>query len=206
MNDLLDRKLKKLDHNIKYDQVTFNEARTKKAVLNAPKSETTPPSWFKKAAPLPLIAVAIILCFQLLQAPPSTDTHMASLSPEKNVTSDMKTPVFSEAKFLSGEGIQSTSTQPVKRSTMVRETYVLHNNHEFVQTGQTVQESQLKDVVGTAEIEPLSHDSYTHETKIYSIEGENPEKVIAIQSRRNTGIGSTSISKQGYFVFEMKTP
>lgn len=49
MNDLLDRKLKKLDRQLKYDEVPFDEEHMKKAVLKAPKTRpSTAPSWIRQ--------------------------------------------------------------------------------------------------------------------------------------------------------------
>lgn len=206
MNDLLDHKLKKLDHQIKYNYVSFDEEKMKKAVLASQKANNKRSrSWVLRTAPIPLVAVLSLICFQLAFPSSSTETHLASLSPVKSNVTEMKTSIYAEPKMLSTKASDQTTLTKGK-STMVRETYVLHNNSEFVQTGRTVDPSQLNEVIGTVKIDRLANEPLLQETKIYSIKGENTEEFIAIQSRRNTGIGSTSISKQGYFVFEHRKP
>ncbi|TGB01905.1 hypothetical protein [Halobacillus salinus] len=204
MNDLLDRKLKKLDHNIKYDHVPFDKDKTKMAVLEAPKtSRKQSYSWLFKAMPVPLLAALVIVCFQFDFSPSSSETHMAAQSPIKSNVTEMKTSIYAEPEMLSNN-TEGKATMTKSQSTMVRETYVFHNDQEYIQTGRTVNQPELHEVIGTVKIEQVANEPLLEETKIYSIKGEDTDEHIAIQSRRNTGIGSTSISKQGYFVFEKR--
>lgn len=125
--------------------------------------------------------------------------------PSKSSVTELKTQT--NAKLLSFDQKKNdTASISPKRSTMIRETYVIHNDQQFVQTGKTVQTEQLGEVLGTIQVERMMNEILLQETEIYSIKGEDDEDRIAIESRRNTGIGSTSISKKGYFVFERKEP
>lgn len=112
---------------------------------------------------------------------------------------------MSEATFASHSTNESSST-----SRMVQKTYVIHKDEQFVQTEKSVTSEQLGEVIGT--IGPQSHGegertlesvtSFQPATKIYRIKGDAPEDKIAIQSWRSTGIGTTPVTRQGYFVFE----
>ncbi|MBA2176715.1 hypothetical protein H0266_17640 [Halobacillus locisalis] len=206
MNDLLDRKLKKLDRQLKYDEVPFDEEHMKKAVLRAPKARpSTTPSWIRRTAPLPLIAALTFFCIQFVTNPADHAIYTANMLPSKSSVTELKTQTNANLLSFDQKKADITSPSP-KQSTMIRETYVIHNDHQFVQTGKTVQTEELGEVLGTIQIKRMMDETLRQETEIYSIKGEDDEDRIAIESRRNTGIGSTSISKQGYFVFERKEP
>lgn len=205
MNDLLDHKLKKMDHKVKYKKVPFHEERMQKAVFQG-KPKTAHRSWLRKTAPVPLVALIALFCFYVSDTPSRTSIYTAAMLPEKSTVTELKT-YQQKAELQSGTVVEKSSlTSRQQSSTMVRETYVIHNEHHYIQTGKRVEETELGEVVGTVKGN-LSSDtptSFFPETKIHSIKGESEKEVIAIQSRRSTGIGSTFISKQGYFVFEKK--
>lgn len=211
MSDLIDRKLKKFNQETKYDHVPFDKRYTYKSVLRSlDKKQTKKVNWMKRYPPLPLIAVLILSCLQLSQGPSHTTKHTASPLTEKNSITELKTDKsITEVSFASDTSGSKYSASPSK---MVRETYVIHRDESFVQTDQRVESEQLDEVIGTIQHPRPVKDTYKltnvtafyPQTKIYSIKGKDKQDKIAIQSWGNTGLGSTSTGKQGYFIFEKK--
>ncbi|SFK38061.1 hypothetical protein SAMN04487936_112108 [Halobacillus dabanensis] len=205
MSDLIDRKLKKVNKDVKYDEVPFDQRHMHKSILQSlrrkPKKKAI---WIKKSSPLPIAAILLFSGLHFSQTEPNTET--AGLMTERIPAPELKTatvqPGTSSAK--------QTSTHHTNTSMMVRETYVIHEKKHFIQTGKRVTTEELGEVIGTVEHQPSNESlesvaRFLPETKIYKIKGEETKDRIAVQSWRSNGIGSTSVSRQGYFVFE-KSP
>ncbi|MYL51320.1 hypothetical protein GLV98_17680 [Halobacillus litoralis] len=205
MSDLIDRKLKKLDQNVKYDQVPFDERHMKKMVLQSSKKK--PPKQPHVGMKTLLIPTATILLFtgwQLSQnqQPP----HTASLLMTKDAIPELKTAAVEPPSTF----VKADNSQKQKTSMMVRETYVIHEDEQFFQTAKRVTPKELGEVIGTINHKNPGEESdalesvtaFLPETKIYRIKGEEDENRIAIRSWRSTGLGSATASTQGYFIFE----
>lgn len=209
MSDLIDRKLKKMNKEIKFDEVPFDQRHMHKSILQSlrrkPKKQST---WIKKSSPIPAAVILLIITgLHLSQAEPNTET--AGLMTERIPTPELKTATSETTPSFA----KQASPHHANTSKMVRETYVIHEDEQFIQTGKRVTSEELGEVIGTVEqklpdentqsLASVAH--FLPETKIYKIKGNEAKDRIAIQSWRSTGIGTTAVSKQGYFVFE-KTP
>ncbi|WP_281659398.1 hypothetical protein [Halobacillus sp. Cin3] len=200
MNDLTDRKLKKMNHRVKYDHVPFDERYMKKNVIhtmNHGKTRHKSSFLMKKKLWVPAFVTAAAFTVTWNTNGPSTEE--AGSMAYQSTPSHVKVPAPA-----AGADIAHTS------STMVRETYIIYEDEEFHQTNTLVSKEQLGEVVGVIghqspgeEAEPLTQvNNFQPEAKIYTIKGENQTDKVAVQSWRNTGIGSPTVSTQGYFVFE----
>ncbi|UOQ91712.1 hypothetical protein MUO14_14290 [Halobacillus shinanisalinarum] len=215
MNDLLDHRLKKMDHNMKYQKVPMRKPDIENMVHQVTHQPTKRPvkKWMKFTFPMPAVAAIAFLCFQVTNQPSETAMHKAVPLSERSLVTEHKAqqPIESSTNVQS---IQQTSgteiSEQKQRSTMVRQTYVMFDDHMFVQTGKRVTETELSKVIGTVKTstaqEQQRNNAFFPEADIYSIKGADASNKIAIQSRRSTGIGSSSISQQGYFIFEKKEP
>ncbi|UOQ44435.1 hypothetical protein MUN89_00085 [Halobacillus salinarum] len=212
MNDLLDRRLKKMNHDVKYNKVAFEEKDIQKIVQKAKqRPHRFRKSWMVRTLPIPAAAVLLFLCFQVMQSP-SDQMHTASFLPEKQLADKEKmTQTFDQSNIHQLKGEQSLQGAQAgdQTSTMVRQTYVIHEGARYVQTGQLVDSSRLDEVIGTVQDSTAqTAPSMNHapmlfpKAKIYSVKGKKDSEAIAIQSRHNSGVGSSSVSQQGYFLFE----
>ncbi|MGR9047727.1 hypothetical protein ACQ4XT_03690 [Halobacillus faecis] len=205
MSDLIDRKLKKMDQNVKYDQVPFDERHMKKMVLKSSQKKKQKQSHVgMKTLLIPTATILLFTGWQLSQSqqPPET----AGLLMTKDTIPELKTAAVDPPPTF----VKADNFQKHKTSMMVRETYVIHEDEQFFQTAKRVPPNELGEVIGTInhknpgeEADALeSVTAFLPETKIYRIKGEENENRIAIRSWRSTGIGSVTASTQGYFVFE----
>ncbi|MGI8316443.1 hypothetical protein [Halobacillus mangrovi] len=208
MNDLLAHKLKKIDKKVKQDKVSFDKEHTHKAVIaRMHKPNGSNQLRVSLMISLPAIALVTFFCLQILDTHSGTPIHTASMHPEKTMAFVAKT-----AAFHDGTLDKKSFTSTEASSTMIRETYVIHNNEHFVQTGELVNPEELNEILGLVKNEDSAEElalrrnssSFFPEAKIYSIKGRDKNEMIAIQSTRSTGIGSSSISNQGYFVFKKR--
>ncbi|MCP3031842.1 hypothetical protein LF817_10850 [Halobacillus sp. A1] len=202
MNELMDRRLKKMNHNVKYQQVPMDEYEMDKllnqATNQAPKNSKV---WKKSALPMPAAAVLIFMIFQV----------QPSHSSQYDTTSLSQRPVHTEMKgqqLIENDEAQHTIEQASAQSeqqtyTMVRHTYIIFNDEMFVQTGETIEKSKLVETIGTVKPETSAElqrrQSITSKENIYSVEGMDENEVIAIKSRRSTGHETT---KKDYYIFQ----
>ncbi|MYL72847.1 hypothetical protein GLW00_18610 [Halobacillus litoralis] len=204
MSDLIDRKLKKMDQSVKYDQVPFDKRHMKKMVLKSSKKKPKKqPHGGAKTLLIPTATILLFTGWQLSQdqQPPQT----AGLLMTKDTIPELKTAAVKAPSTF----IKADNSQKHKTSMMVRETYVIHEDEQFFQTAKRVTPEELGEVIGSINHKNPGEESdaldsvtaFLPETKIYRIRGEE-EGRIAIRSWRSTGIGSVTASTQGYFVFE----
>ncbi|QAS52511.1 hypothetical protein [Halobacillus litoralis] len=213
MSDIMDRKLKKMNQDVKYCQVPFDRRHMQRSVLHSLKRKRIRKvSRLKKIAPLPIFMTLLFTGLHLFSPASPPASEQASLLPEKSTAAELKSVTHaSKASHTNGQSAVPPSNNT---SMMVRETYVIHEDEQFVQTGNRIPKEQLGEVVGTIEHKPPTENqnklesvtAFLPKTKIYKIKGSEGENSIAIQSWRSTGVGSTSISKQGYFIFEKSRP
>ncbi|WLR48242.1 hypothetical protein LC065_03025 [Halobacillus litoralis] len=205
MSDLIDRKLKKMDQNVKYDQVPFDERHMKKMVLKSSQKKKQKQSHVgMKTLLIPTATILLFTGWQLSQnqQPPET----AGLLMTKDTTPELKTAAGDPPSTF----VKADNFQKHKTSMIVRETYVIHEDEQFFQTAKRVTPKELGEVIGTINHKNPGEKSdalesvtaFLPETKIYRIKGEENENRIVIRSWRSTGIGSVTASTQGYFVFE----
>ncbi|WP_226585307.1 hypothetical protein [Halobacillus litoralis] len=197
MSDLIDRKLKKLNQDIKYDQVPYDQRYMKRNVHQSLKSRPKKHPEFKMKSWL-LPVMTLLILFTAVQLA-STKTEMEEaglLTPKESAAGFKVASAKKEAAFMN---------QPASK--MVQETYVIHQDEQFYQTGKTVSPDQLGEVIGTITPSHLDESlkeagEFQTETKIFTIKGVENQNKIAIRSWRNTGIGAATISTEGYYVFE----
>ncbi|MFC7322117.1 hypothetical protein [Halobacillus campisalis] len=202
MNELMDHRLKKMNHNLKYQQVPMDEFEMDKLLNQA---TNQPPRnskiWRKAALPMPAAAVLIFMIFQV-QPSHSSQYDTASLS-QRPVHTEMK-----GQQLIENDNVQDTIEQASAQSeqqtyTMVRHTYIIYNDEMFVQTDESIDRSRLVETIGTVKPEASAElqrgQSITSNEKIYSVSGMDEEEVIAIKSRRSTGHGPT---KKDYYIFQ----
>ncbi|UOR10407.1 hypothetical protein [Halobacillus amylolyticus] len=215
MNDLLDRRLKKMDHNVKYQKVPMRERDIESMIHQVTHHPAKRPAkkWMKLTFPMPAVAVIAFLCFQVSNQPSESTTHKSVPLSERSLVTEHKAQQTSGSS-TNVQSIQQTSSMDIaeqkQSSTMVRQTYVMFEDDMFAQTGNRVTETELSKVIGTVKtstaLEQQRNNAFFPEADIYSIKGMDASEKIAIHSRRSTGIGSSSISQQGYFIFEKKEP
>lgn len=205
MSDLIDRKLKKINKEVKYDEVPFDQRHMHKSIIQSlrrkPKKQST---WIKRSSPVSLTIILLITGLYFSPTEPNIET--AGLMTERSPAPELKTATSEPGTSL----VKQASPHHTNTSMMVRETYVIHEKKQYVQTGKRVTTEELGEVIGIVEHQASVENNqslesmarFLPETKIHKIKGEETKDKIAIQSWRSTGIGSTSVSKQGYFVFE----
>ncbi|MYL39916.1 hypothetical protein [Halobacillus litoralis] len=200
MNDLTDRKLRKMNHRVKYDHVPFDERYMKKNVIQSMHKGSPRPksgSWMRKKLWVPAFVTAAAFTVTWNADHPASDE--AGRMAYKSISSHVKT-------YGGASGADMAHTP----SPIVRETYIIYEDKEFHQTSTRVSKEQLGEVVGVIghqspgeEAEPLTRvNNFQPEAKIYTIKGEKHTDKVAVQSWRSTSIGPASLSRQGYFVFE----
>ncbi|GEN55137.1 hypothetical protein [Halobacillus faecis] len=205
MSDLIDRKLKKMDQNVKYDQVPFDERHMKKMVMKSSHIKKQKKSHAgRKSLLIPTATLLLFTGWQLSQNHQSPET--AGLLMTKDTVPELKTAAVEPPSTF----VKADNSQKHKTSMMVRETYVIHEDEQFFQTAKRVSPKELGEVIGTINHKTPGEDSdalesvtaFLPETKIYRIKGDDDENRIAIRSWRSTGLGAATASTQGYFVFE----
>ncbi|MFD2923282.1 hypothetical protein [Halobacillus naozhouensis] len=216
MNDLLDYKLKKMDHNVKYRKVPMKEQDIDEMVQQVTNHQSKKPlkNWIKLTFPMPAVAVIALLCFQVTNQPAESEVHKAAPLSERSLVTELKA-----QQSLASTSSQDQTVQPLSGTkwtdrkqgpTMIRQTYVMFEEEMYVQTGNRVEKSKLHQVIGTVKpgnaSEQHAKQAFFPETDIYSIEGNDSSEKIAIHSRRSTGIGTSSISQQGFFIFKKQQP
>ncbi|WP_079525477.1 hypothetical protein [Halobacillus hunanensis] len=216
MNDLIDHKLKKMDHNVKYRKVPMEERDIDKMVQQVTNHQSKKPTknWMKITLPMPAVAVIALLCFQVTSQPSQSEVHKASPLSERSLVTELKAQQSVTSTSSPGQSVQTLSgttwTDHKQSPTMIRQTYVMFQNEMYVQTGNRVEKSELHEVIGTVKpgnaSEQQPQQAFFPKTDIYSIEGMDSSEKIAIHSRRSTGIGTSSISQKGFFVFEKQQP
>ncbi|KHE70066.1 hypothetical protein [Halobacillus sp. BBL2006] len=207
MNDLLDHKLKKLDKESKHKKVPFQKEHTYRAVLLGTLKQSHRQRWrMSLIIPLPLIALVAFFSMQFTDTHSRTPIYTASMQPEKSILAGSKTFDFHRELF-----VEKSLTSTEKSATMFTETYVIHDGKKYIQTGKRVDPESLNKVIGRVKNKDAPEKktfskgaTFFPETEIYSIKGRKESEMIAIQSTRSTGIGSSSISTPGYFVFKKK--
>ncbi len=211
MNDLLDRRLKKMNHNVKYKRVSFKEKDIQRMVRRTKqKSARSSKSWMKLALPIPIVTLLAAMVLLYFNTPSRTPMYTAATLEDKQVTTSLKSvPIFDKSDINQTKAFDRGASTEAETSTIIQETYVIHNGERYVQTGQVVKASQLDQVIGTvtenqSKVQKPANTppNLFPKAKIYSIEGKEASKYIAIQSRHNIGIGTSSVSKQGIFIFE----
>ncbi|WP_173917822.1 hypothetical protein [Halobacillus sp. Marseille-Q1614] len=204
MNELMDHRLKKMNHQVKYEKVPMGEHEVHKMIHQVKNQPATPrTSWAKTALPFPAMAILAVIAFQFYNQPSDTETFDVTLNSQRSADMEMKD--LQTQNIESAEKIELVSGNTKDTSTIVRQTYIIHNDEFYVQTGRQVQPDELDKPVGTATPKPSESQKFIpftqHET-IYAVKGEDEQHIVAIKSWQSTGIGSGNISQQGYFVFE----
>ena len=122
MNDLLDRRLKKIDHNVKYTKVAFDELNTKKFVKLAiytsqPKKRTL----LLCTLPLPVLAFSAVLFFQIFDTPSSTSIQTGSMVSDKAPPMDYKIsePLKAESLTNSNQVNRTFTEYPEQKPTKI---------------------------------------------------------------------------------------
>lgn len=207
MNELMDRRLKKMNHNVKYQKVPMDEQEVNKLVNKVTKQTSKPTkNWARAALPVPAVAVLAFVFFQLNYQPPYSSANDISLLSQRSINTEMKSQQLIENEEAQDSIEQASEQGERESSTIVRQTYIIHNDNMFVQTGKRVEKSDLKESLGSVKpensLDQQRGNSVNSEERIYSIQGVDEQRLVAIKSRRSTGIGSSSISQQGYFIFE----
>lgn len=205
-----------MDHNVKYRKVPMKERDIDEMVQRVTnhQSKKQMKNWMKITFPMPAVAVIALLCFQVTNDPSQSEVQKASPFPERSLVTELKAQQSVASTSSYGQSVQPLSgakwTDRKQSPTMIRQTYVMFENEMYVQTGNRVEESELHQVIGTVKpgnaSEQQPQQAFFPETDIYSIEGIDSSEKIAIHSRRSTGIGTSSISQQGFFVFKKQQP
>lgn len=204
MSDIMDRKLKKITQELKYDQVPFDGRHMKKTVLKSLRQEEKTP--YKRRMLFPLLAVFPTAALLSLSYTESQTPMTASTLVGQTIKGDFKTAgSIEDAEFANAGAEHSTD---IKVSKMIRATYIIHEGKAYIQTNKQVSPKQLHEVIGTMEHLPSAKDklksvpTQTTKTSIYSIKEEDPKEKIAVQSWRDEGTASTGTGKQGYYLFQ----
>ncbi|MFG6150483.1 hypothetical protein [Halobacillus sp. B23F22_1] len=207
MNELMDRRLKKMNHNIKYNKVPMDQHDASALIVKV-RNHTHPSSlrWIKYIFPVPAVAVVAFMFFQINYQPSNSSEQEISFLSQRSMNTEMKSQQFITNDEAQKNIEQASNTEDTQSSTMVRHTYIIYDDNMYVQTNEQVDESDLEKPIGHVKPETPAEQqrgaSVTSEEKIYSVKGTDHHDQIAIKSRRSTGIGSTAVSQHGYFIFE----
>ncbi|MCP3029314.1 hypothetical protein [Halobacillus sp. A5] len=207
MNELMDRRLKKMDHKVKYNKVPRDEHEASALIVKVRNHYNKPAKkWPRYIIPVPTVAVLAFIFFQINDQPSSSSQHEISLLSQRSVNTEMKSQQVVHNDEAQQSIEQASDRDDNSSSTMIRHTYVIYNDNMYVQTDDRVEEDDLEEPIGSVEpdspAEQQSRKSITSEEKIYSVKGSEAEDLVAIKSRRSKGIGSSSVSEQGYYLFK----
>ncbi|GGF33873.1 hypothetical protein GCM10010954_36160 [Halobacillus andaensis] len=207
MNELMDRRLKKMNHKVKYNKVPMDQHDASALIVKV-RNHTHQPSrkWIKYIFPVPAVAVVAFMFLQINYQPSNSSEQEISFLTQRSLNTEMKSQQFIINDEAQQNIEQASNTENSQSSTMVRHTYIIYNDNMYVQTDEQVDESALEEPIGHVKPETPAEQqrgaSVTSEEKIFSVKGTDPNDLIAIKSRRNKGIGSTAVSQHGYFIFE----
>ncbi|WP_082235620.1 hypothetical protein [Halobacillus massiliensis] len=205
MNELMDHRLKKMNHDVKYKKVPMGEHETHKIihhVKNRPVRNYRTTHW-KKTLPLSTVAAAAVIAFQFYSYPSNTETQEATLASQRSANIELKEQQMVTAEEQ--ESIELLSGNKDEASPIVRKTYVIHKDSLYVQTERQVQPQLLDKSIGTAVPQESSNQrqsSLPQQEKIYAVKGEEEQEAVAIKSWRYVGTGASRINQKGYFIFE----
>ncbi|WP_431801760.1 hypothetical protein [Halobacillus andaensis] len=206
MNELMDRRLKKMDHKVKYSKVPMDEHEASALIVRVRNHYNKPArKWPKFIIPVPTVAVIAFMFFQINYQPTNSSQQEITLLSQRPVNTEMKSHQTIQSDEAQQTIEQASSQEENQSSTMVRHTYVIHNEEMYVQTEERVEESELEEPIGSVKPDvpaEQSGASIASQEKIYSVKGTDSSEFVAIKSRRSKGMGSNSVSEQAYYLFE----